>query len=94
MRLKWETQCRPLPKKIKTESETHHFRCPRIPFYPFDSTLEFGDPRMHQDVSSQYVFQEPSKACRLREPAHNISDQIYHQKPNNGFLGYILDKHM
>ena len=45
-------------------------------------TLESGDPRMHQDVYSQYVFQEPSKACRLHEPAHNIRDQIYHQKPN------------
>lgn len=35
-------------------------------------TLESGDPRMHLDVYSQYVFQEPSKACRLSEPAHNI----------------------
>jgi hypothetical protein len=38
-------------------------------------TLESGDPMMHQDVYSQYVFQEPSKVCRLSEPVNIFEDK-------------------
>lgn len=49
---------------------------------------------LHQDVYSQYVFQEPSKACRLSEPVNMFEDKIYHQNTNNSLSGYILYKYV